>query len=258
VGSAASTWSRESWASAGQRLYAPSVKRSPSAPRPAGAGRFLLPGVVIAAGVSIFVALAVYRPDDPRADDEPVAEGASAADPSPAPETGPGRRSATRLARSLPQFIQATSPGGGAGGALHADLTDQGSQQAAQSMFDEQKRDPGWAPRMEQHLVQRLHPAALTRLGLPGLDLRLVALECRSFGCQVVVDWSPDGASARPPAPPFSLARGPVRYLHDRAGPLAAAVMRHSRQQRPDRQIRETFLLFYRDDLREPTAWPER
>ena len=56
--------------------------------------------------------------------------------------------------------------------------------------------------------------------------------------------------------PPFPPGTAPLRHLHDRAGRLAAALLRRSREPLVDRRTRETYLLFYRDDLREPSAWP--
>ncbi len=211
--------------------------------------RFLFPLAIAGATLAIFVALALYRPD------EQPASTARAEDPleraEPEAPTRVARPAPGALTRSLPRFIQTPSAVAGSE-TLNADLTDAGSRQAAEAMFNGQPRDPDWAARMEHHLAQRLGPAALARLGLSELGLRIAGLECRTFGCQVAIDWS--GASAARVPAVLTPNLGPVRHVH-RAAPLAAAVMRRSREEGPDRRIRESFLLFYRDDLREPSAW---
>jgi hypothetical protein len=212
-----------------------------------------MPIALMGAALAVFIALAINRPD---ASPAPPAEGelARADRQEEGGGSRPARPSRPGLGRSLPRFVQSKSNAGGPP-TIQGDLLEESdSRQSADALMAKQTRDETWAPRMEQHLGERLGPAALDRLGLAYLELRVVGLECRAFGCQLTIEWSPDALAARAP-PPFAPATGPLRHLQEQSGPLAAALMRRAREPAGNRRMRETYLLFWRDDLREPSAW---
>jgi hypothetical protein len=212
-----------------------------------------LPLVLIGAVAALIIAWSRYR--WPAGTTDWPSTQAAAPGPAESSDDWPISRRLPGMVRSVPRFVPAGSQVQ-APNTIHADLmADAASRQAAEALFEQQSRDLGWAPRMEQHLRDRLGLAALENLGLRDLALRIAAIECRNHGCQLQVEWSRDlpAARGRPLFPPDG---SPVRYLNDNAGPLGAALMRHSRQEGSDRRVHETFLVFYKADLREPEAWP--
>jgi hypothetical protein len=208
--------------------------------------------LLLIAGVALVVVVSLRRSPGPAAESHETGTTGH----TPAGEAADDRptRRAPGAGRAVPRFVPAR--GSLRPSTIHRDLMeDAGGRQAAEALFNQQTRDEGWAPRMEQHLRDRLAPAALERVGLPDLALRVDALECRNHGCQLKVEWSMDFAAARDTVlhPPDS---SPIRYLNDNAGPLGVALMRHTREQGRNRRMRETFLVFFKDDVREPEAWP--
>ena len=199
----------------------------------------------------LLLALRLLGEPQRRADD---AGGESSATDDPEREARrPTPRLSPPIGRPLPRFVRTTATPAGPNTIL-ADLTDDGSRKAGDALFEQQERDPTWAPRMEHHLSSRLHPAALARLDLAELALQTEAIDCRRFGCRITVSWSSDFLAGRG-RDRLPSDGSPLRYLHEKTGPLAAALMRRSRQEGLDRRVRETFLLFYKEELREPDAW---
>jgi hypothetical protein len=229
------------------------VIRGPSrrsgASRSVGVGALLF---LLVAGVVLLVAFSLRRSPGPGA--ESAENGTTGDIPPGQPSDDRPTRKAPGTARAVPRFVRTQTnvrPN-----TIHTDLMeDAGARQAAEAQFNQQSRDEGWAPRMEQHLRDRLSPGALERLGLQDLALRIDSLECRHYGCQLKVEWSMDFAASRDTVlhPPGG---SPIRYLNDNAGPLGVALMRHTREQGRNRRMRETFLVFFKDDVREPDAWP--
>jgi hypothetical protein len=54
-------------------------------------------------------------------------------------------------------------------------------------LYEQETRDPIWAPRMEQAIGERLSPRLLAEQGTPGL--KFDKIECRSSSCRLEASW---------------------------------------------------------------------
>jgi len=129
------------------------------------------------------------------------------------------------------------------------------------TFYNEEDRDPAWAPQMESRLQARLSAAAFESVGLEGLNMSHV--DCKKTTCRVELQYSHelrDKVSERAFADGFSRETDPIGYYEMQTGNIATV----GGSTRVDevtkdgvKYLRKTVFIGFGSGAMDPTRYPK-